>query len=59
MNPKCYKSAIIPFLGRGSRPGEISHVISSLWMSQPAGILGLLLIVGKMESPASVSSGGI
>jgi hypothetical protein len=58
MNPKCYKSAILPF-SESSRPSEISHVISSLRMPQPAGILGLLLIVGKMESPASVSSGGI
>jgi hypothetical protein len=44
MNPKCYKSAILPFSGRGDRPGEISHIISSLWMFQLTGILSLLAI---------------
>jgi hypothetical protein len=59
MNPKCYKSAILPFSGRGRYPGEISHIISSPWMPRTAGILGLLLILGKTENPASISSGGI
>ena len=44
MNPKCYKSAIILFSGRGSRPGALSHIIGGLWMPQPAGILSLLVI---------------
>ncbi len=39
MNPKCYKSANLPFcLGRGHRPNQFSHIIGGLWMLQPVGI---------------------
>ena len=43
MNPKCYQSAILLFSGSGSRPGEICHIIGSLWIPQPAGIRGITL----------------
>ncbi len=31
MNPKCYRSVILPFSGGGSHPGESGHISPVAW----------------------------